>query len=44
MKTENHFLIGSDQRDEWGVDSKLNPLPDGPIAPPLIDGPRSYWT
>ena len=22
----------------------FNPLPDGPIVPPLTDGPRSYWT
>jgi hypothetical protein len=23
---------------------ELNPLPDGPLAPPLTDGPRSDWT
>jgi hypothetical protein len=23
---------------------KFNPLPDGPLAPPLTDGPRSDWT
>ncbi len=22
----------------------FNPLPDGPLAPPLTDGPRSNWT
>jgi len=22
----------------------LNPLPDGPLASPLSDGPRSHWT
>ncbi len=22
----------------------INPLPDGPLAPPLTDGPRSDWT
>jgi hypothetical protein len=22
----------------------VNPLPDGPLAPPLTDGPRSDWT
>jgi hypothetical protein len=22
----------------------FNPLPDGPLAPPLTDGPRSDWT
>jgi hypothetical protein len=24
--------------------SAVNPLPDGPLAPPLTDGPRSNWT
>ena len=34
----------AERNDNGAGLSGINPLPDGPIAPPLTDGPRSYWT
>ena len=35
---------GSSRFQQWLQLILLNPLPDGPLAPPLTDGPRSDWT
>ncbi len=42
--TKGAPLVCSGGKEDDMIIMNLNPLPDGPLASPLTDGPRSDWT